>query len=374
MKFTFFLKFKITIIQGINKMTKRERVEVTLDFEEPDRIPIYDLLYNDEAISHYAKRKLTIENGPEVVLRAIGNSLDMTRSIAFPRQPKVIGRNGFIYRIERWTTWIEKRPFKTVKELSSWVEKEIKKINNYQPMKEKVENFRNSFLWRKKRLKGTVELLTCSPVGLDTAFDIAGLDLFIYLYDENPELASTWLEVLNLAEIRRVHAIADYELSPITLVYSDIAFKGKTIFSPDFFKKEFYPRLERLVKVWHEHNIKCLFHSDGNLMSILPDLIKTGIDGLNPIETAAGMSLKEVKDLYGDKIFLAGGIDVSELMPYGTKEEVKRGVIQAIEDAGHNSGYFLGSTTELDNGVPGENIVTMIETAHKYGKYLLHFE
>jgi len=33
-------------------MTKRERVEVTLNFEEPDRIPIYDLLYNDEAISY----------------------------------------------------------------------------------------------------------------------------------------------------------------------------------------------------------------------------------------------------------------------------------------------------------------------------------
>jgi len=358
----------------MNKMTKRERVEATMNFEEPDRIPIYDLLYNDEAISYYAKRKLTVENGPQTVLEAIANSLDMTRSIAFPQKPRRIEKDGFVYRVERWTTWIEKRPFKTVKELSYWVEKEIKRLNSYKPTKEEIEDFRSSFLWRKKRLKGTVEILTCSPVGLDTAFDMTGLDLFVYLYAENPQLVSAWLEALNLAEIRRVHAIADYELSPITLVYSDIAFKGKTIFSPEFFKKEFYPRLERLVKAWHEHDIKCLFHSDGNLMPILPDLIKTGIDGLNPIETAAGMSLKEVKRLYGDKIFLAGGIDVSELMPYGTKKEVERGVIQAIKDAGYGSGYFLGSTTELDNGVPAENIITMIETAHKYGKYPLRFD
>jgi len=326
-----------------NKMTKQERVWTTLNFEEPDRIPIYDLLYNDEAIFYHAKRKLTIENAPETVLEAIGNCLDMTRSIAFPQRLKVVEKEGVVCRIERWTTWIEKRPFKTVKELSHWIEKEIKKLNNPHKMYldsfgrlvpvdmgEFVADFRTSFLWRKKRLKGTVELLTCSPVGLDTAFNIAGLDLFIYLYAENPQLVSAWLEALNLAEIRRVHAIADCELSPITLVYSDIAFKDRTIFSPDFFKKEFYFRLERLVKAWHEHNIKCLFHSDGNLMSILPDLIKTGIDGLNPIEIAAGMNLKEVKDLYGDRIFLAGGIDVSELMPYGTREEVKRGVIQAI--------------------------------------------
>jgi len=243
-------------------MTKRERVEATLNFEEADRIPIYDLLYNDGAISHYAKRKLTIENGEDTVLEAIGNCLDMTRTIAFPQKPKVIERDGFIYRIERWTTWIEKRPFKTIKELSYWIEKEIKRLNNPQNLnsfgslipvdiKEFVESFRSDFLWRKKRLKGTVELLTCSPVGLDTAYGIAGLDLFIYLYTENPQLISAWLEALNLAEIRRVHVIADYELSPLTLVYSDIAFKDKTIFSPDFFKKEFYFRLERLVKAWH---------------------------------------------------------------------------------------------------------------------------
>jgi len=113
-------------------MIKRERVEATINFEEPDRIPIYDLLYNDEAISYYAKRKLTIENGPETVLEAIGNCLDMTRSIAFPQKPKVIERNGFTYRVERWTTWIEKRPFKTVKELSYWMEKEVKRLNDSQ--------------------------------------------------------------------------------------------------------------------------------------------------------------------------------------------------------------------------------------------------
>jgi len=366
-------------------MTKQERVQAALNFEEPDRVPIYDLLFNDEAISYYAKRRLTIENGPETVLEAIGNCLDMTRSILFPQRPKTVEKEDVIYRIERWTTWIEKRPFKTVRELSYWIEKEIKRLNNPKYLyldsfgtvtavapKKYIEDFRTSFLWRKKRLKGTVELLTCSPVGLDTAFNIAGLDLFIYLYAENPQLVSAWLEALNLAEIRRVHAIADCELSPITLVYSDIAFKDKTIFSPDFFHKEFYFRLRRLVKAWHEHNIKCLFHSDGNLMSILPDLIETGIDGLNPIETAAGMKLKEVKDLYGDRIFLAGGIDVSKLMPYGTKEEVERGVIQAIRDAGNGSGYFLGSTTELGNNIPVENIVTMIKTAHKYGRYPLN--
>lgn len=361
----------------MKKMTKRERVEAVLNFEEPDRIPIYDLLYNDKAISYYAGKKLTVENGPEVVPKAIGRALDMTRSIAFPQKPRIeevseIDRHGFVLQFERWTNWIKKRPFETVDGLRKWAEKEIKRLDKYKPTKEEINTFRKHFLELQKKIGDTVQLLTCSSVGLDSgAYIPAGLDLFIYLYAEDPCLVSEWLEAYNLAEIRRVHAIADYKLSPVTLVYSDIAFKDKLIFSPKFLKDEFYFRLERLVKAYHEHNIKCLFHSDGYLMDILPDLIETDVDGLNPIETAAGMNLKKIKNLYGDKIFLAGGIDVSELMPYGTTKEVKKAVIQVIKDAAQGSGYFLGSTTELHNVIPGENIVTMIETTKKFGKYPL---
>ena len=359
----------------MKRMTKRERVEAVLHFEEPDRVPIYDLLYNDEAISYYAGKKLTVENGPEVVPKAIGRALDMTRSIGFPQKPGIREEDGFVRQIERWTNWIKKKPFETVDELRKWVEKEIKRLGEHNPTKEETNNFREDFLGLQKKIGDTVQLLTTSSVGLDSgAYNLTGLDFFIYLYADYPGLVSEWLETRNLAEIRRVHAIADCELSPVTLVYNDIAFKDKVMFSPKFLKDEFYFRLERLVKAYHEHHIKCLFHSDGYLMDILPDLIKTGIDGLNPIETAAGMNLKKIKDLYGDKLFLAGGIDVSELMPHGTEEQVKEAVIQAIEDAAQGSGYFLGSTTELHNAIPGKNIVTMIETVGKFGKYPLKLQ
>ena len=61
-------------------------------------------------------------------------------------------------------------------------------------------------------------------------------------------------------------------------------------------------------------------------------------------------------------------------MPHGTEEQVKEAVIQAIEDAAQGSGYFLGSTTELHNAIPGKNIVTMIETVKKFGKYPLRLQ
>ena len=81
------------------------------------------------------------------------------------------------------------------------------------------------------------------------------------------------------------------------------------------------------------------------------------------VETAAGMNLGEVKQKYGDRIFITGGIDVSYLMACADPDEVRKACREAIAAA--SPGYFIGSTTELDNGSKPENILAMIEAARE---------
>ena len=64
----------------------------------------------------------------------------------------------------------------------------------------------------------------------------------------------------------------------------------------------------------------------------------------------AGMDLKRLRENY-PTLFLAGGIDVSQLLPFGTPVEVEAACFKALSDTGE-IGYFIGSTTELQNTVP----------------------
>jgi uroporphyrinogen decarboxylase len=162
--------------------------------------------------------------------------------------------------------------------------------------------------------------------------------------------------------VAECHAIADASLSPVVLTYGDIAAKGSLLHAPAWLRREFYPRLKRINDAWHEHGIKCLFHSDGYLMEALDDLMACEIDGLNPIETVAGMSLKDVRDRY-PRLFLAGGIDMSQLLSNGTPEEVRQVCRQAIRDA--YPGYLMGSTTESDNSCKLENLLAMFEVSRE---------
>jgi uroporphyrinogen decarboxylase len=187
------------------------------------------------------------------------------------------------------------------------------------------------------------------------------MELFTYVYADAPDLVSEGLEALTEHNVAVCHAVADRRLSPVVLTYGDIACKDRLLHSPAFLRKEFMPRIKRINDAWHEHGIKCLFHSDGNLMDVVDDLIEAGIDGLNPIETVAGMRLKEVREKVGTRIFLAGGIDMSQLLSNGSPDEVREVCRQAVKDA--YPGFFMGSTTESDNSCKLENLLAMFEVA-----------
>jgi hypothetical protein len=72
-------------------LSKRERVVRTLNLQETDRVPLYDLLYCDGAIEHFSGEKIPprVDNTAtrEIVQRmtgkAISRFLDMTRGWGF---------------------------------------------------------------------------------------------------------------------------------------------------------------------------------------------------------------------------------------------------------------------------------------------------
>ncbi|MCP4645075.1 MAG: hypothetical protein GY851_31825 [bacterium] len=357
------------------EMTKRERAMRTIRFEETDRVPLYDILQSDPVIEHYAGRPLTYEDGWKTTARAVGRTLDMTRMITGPQRLRTdLGEDGRRVQVERWTSWTVKRPFRDFTDLVPWVEDRIRALNATTFGPEDAAPFHNHIdqilaIFAEADPTGRDDptvLVIESGVGLDGMYSGTGMTLFTDLLMERPDLVEEWLDARNEAELRRVAVIADPRRFPVALTYDDIAHKTGTIFSPTWLHELWAPRLKRLVDAWHTRDTLCLYHSDGNLWPILDDLVAAGIDGLNPLEVLAGMTPKTVRDAYPN-LFLTGGIDVSQLLPLGTPDEVRTACRQAIHDT-NGRGYFLGSSTELHWDVPLANARAMFETAWESGE------
>ena len=360
-------------------MTKRERVERTLACRETDRVPLYDLLRNDAVFAHFNGGRLpalaineeTAAELQRIAGQAVSAMLDMTRSVGFGplEEKKYVDRFGFVWHDSPFekTSWLVSRPFDdeagAAEFLAGWIERmrEDTATITRNPTAHR-ESYHHAFLDTQARIGDTVNLLAQHGIGLDDIRHLLGLELFSYLVADDCSLISEALEVCTERNIAECHAVADAGLSPVVLTYGDIAYKNRLLHSPEFLRAEFFPRLARLNATWHEHGLLCLFHSDGYLMEVMDDLVAAGIDGLNPIEIVAGMSLKEVRERY-PRLFLAGGIDMSQLLSRGTPEEVRETCRQAIRDA--YPGYFMGSTTEADNSCRLENLLAMYEVAQE---------
>jgi len=115
---------------------------------------------------------------------------------------------------------------------------------------------------------------------------------------------------------------------------------------------------------------KIFFHTCGSVYELLPEVIETGIDILNPVQvSAAEMDTARLKHEFGDDISFWGGVDTQHVLPHGTPQEVKDEVKRRIDDLAPGGGYVLNSVHNIQADVSPENILAMLEALDDYGWY-----
>lgn len=146
--------------------------------------------------------------------------------------------------------------------------------------------------------------------------------------------------------------------------------RGPTM-GPDLFRQYSLPSIKRLADAIHSRGGWDVMHSDGYTWPILDDFIAAGIDGWQGIQPRIGMDMKLLKDRYGDRLCLFGGVDVDTLVG-GSPDDVANQVNYAIDHAAHGGGLVLGSGNTIMPGVPYENFQALLDATRKRGVYPVH--
>jgi uroporphyrinogen decarboxylase len=192
----------------------------------------------------------------------------------------------------------------------------------------------------------------------ETARLLCGLEQLSFWLYSNPlelqdflaKIASFQTELARKAVKAGTHGI---------LISDDVANNKTTFISPSMLRKFFFPPLRRLVESIREAGIPVFLHSDGNINEILPDIVDCGFDGLQSIQPSAGMSLANVKRKYGKRLCLMGNIDLDNLLPFGTPEEVRKVVEETVRIGAAGGGYILSTCNVLTQDIPVENVFAM---------------
>jgi uroporphyrinogen decarboxylase len=153
----------------------------------------------------------------------------------------------------------------------------------------------------------------------------------------------------------------------------DYASQNSMLMSPAVWRKQIKPYLAEQVRVVREHGMHVLFHSCGSVRAILPDLIDIGVSALLVFQTTArGMDALSVARDFGGKIVFYGGVDIQQLLSFGTPQATKAEVIATIKAFEQCGGYVVANSHHSVASIKGENIEAMCKTAKEY-RYEVQF-
>jgi uroporphyrinogen decarboxylase len=135
-------------------------------------------------------------------------------------------------------------------------------------------------------------------------------------------------------------------------------------------RQALFPWYRRIAGIARDAGLPLIFHSDGNLLSILDELVEIGFQALQPIEPEA-MDIAYLKRRYGNRLCLIGNLDLGGALTRGTPAEVRESVRQHIRAIGPGGGYCVGSSNTVTNYVPLQNFRAMVAATFEFGRYPL---
>ncbi len=150
----------------------------------------------------------------------------------------------------------------------------------------------------------------------------------------------------------------------------DLATQNGPLISPHAYRTFLRPAYkEYFAFVRSKTDAKILFHSCGNVVDLLDDLIEVGVDIINPVQVSAMGDTAALKDRFGDRVVFWGAIDTQHVLPYGSVQEVENEVRQRIQDLGPGGGFVLAPVHNIQPDVPPENIIAMAEATREFGAH-----
>jgi len=135
--------------------------------------------------------------------------------------------------------------------------------------------------------------------------------------------------------------------------------QGRLLIAPEKWREFFKPAYRAMFEKVTAAGVDVHFHSDGNIIEIIPDLIDIGVGVLNC--QAAVIGLERLEKRFRGRVCFRTDLDRQRIVPFGTPEEVRAHIREVFTHLGSAKGGII-ACGEISPDTPLENIRVMYET------------
>ncbi len=354
-------------------MNGRERVLTAIDHREPDRVPItfdaqpevYDLLCAHFGIS-----------GREQLWDALSVDTWLVGPVVNDPREKEL-ENGLFQN--RWGYRLKKQPYEVHGKTGYYDEivyHPLSGIDHAHEMDKhdwpdpSLLDFTHLNELRKSQPDRAI-IAHITHGGYFNATFLRGMEQFLVDLALDPMLTRGLVERTSAYLIEALDKLLEQAPDGFDIFYvaDDYCMSSGPLFSPDVFRIMVKPYLRAIAERVHAHGKKFLLHVCGSVRLLLPEIIDSGVDILEPVQRRShGMDLAGLKREFGKDLTFYGSVDLVQTLNKGSVAEVNDEVRRNIEILGPDGGFILGpGHTYIQIDAPLENILAMYESAREQG-------
>jgi uroporphyrinogen decarboxylase len=142
----------------------------------------------------------------------------------------------------------------------------------------------------------------------------------------------------------------------------DYGAQKNMLFSPNIWRALIKPRLANLFAPFRAAGLPVLMHSDGQIATILPDLVEIGLTTLNPVQPEV-IDHGWLHNTFDRKLSFYGGVSTQTVLPHGSPDEVSEAVRRAVGAlAPDRTGLVLAPSHRMMLDIPVENVEALLDS------------
>lgn len=196
----------------------------------------------------------------------------------------------------------------------------------------------------------------------ETAWALRGYENILMDFLINPDFVEQLLNIpfqYNLTVAKNLTRMG----ADMIWLGDDVGAQNDMLISPELWRKFLKPKMAEIISSVKTINpgVKVAYHSDGYIIPIIPDLIEIGLDVLNPIQPQS-MNPARIKKEFGDNLSFWGSIDEQQTLPFGTVDDVRTEITTLLKTIGKDGGLILAPTHNVQLDTPMENFWVMVDT------------
>jgi uroporphyrinogen decarboxylase len=146
----------------------------------------------------------------------------------------------------------------------------------------------------------------------------------------------------------------------------DLGYKLSQFMSLEMYREFIKPAHARCVEWAHARGIPAHLHSCGDVRPFVPEFVEIGIDALNPMEVKAGMNPPAIKQEFGDRLVLHGGINA---VLWDHPEQIEQQMREFLPVLKEGGGYIFASDHSIPNSVSFADFTWIVELYRELGSY-----